>query len=75
MSQAESGLGMTECFFIDGLLPVHLPDRPGTSLIPTLNPTCPWSSQVMGEPDSLALPTAREEPGPDPASTPDWVLI
>ena len=28
----------------------------------------------MGEPDSLALPTAREEPGPDPASTPVRIM-
>lgn len=65
---------MIKCFFIDGLLSVLLPDRPGTSLSHT-EPDQPLVVPSHGGTRQLALPTAREEPGPDPASTPDWVLI
>lgn len=65
---------MTECFFLDGPLPVHLPAGPGSSP----SHTEPYLSLVMpydGGTRRLALPTAREGPEPDPASAPDWVLI
>lgn len=51
--------GMTECFFLDGLLPVHLPARPGSSP----SHTEPYLSLVMpcdGGTRRLALPAARE---------------